>query len=119
MDVGPVARLASCTGSFLAWNGSWNGGPGNPSTMSAVSAIFRGIGAASALGARGRGYGKETLRIDSVPRGACFPLPDSDGEYGAKFQPPETCSSSNTMEIRARRHRPQAQLRGQPFAFIS
>ena len=44
-----------------AWNGSWNGAPDTPSTASAISAITRGIGAASAFGARGRTYGKEKV----------------------------------------------------------
>jgi hypothetical protein len=57
---------------------------GNPSAAGAASAIFRVIGAASALSAWHRRYGKQTLRIDSVPRGACFPLPDSDGEQGGE-----------------------------------
>jgi hypothetical protein len=39
---------------------------GNPSAMGAVSAIFRVIGAASALGAWRRGYGKEKV-YGSIP----------------------------------------------------
>ena len=37
-----------------AWNGSWNGSVDSPSAACAVSAIFRGIGAASASTARDR-----------------------------------------------------------------
>jgi len=38
----------------LAWNGSWNVVSDNPSAVGAVSAMTCAIGAASALGARGR-----------------------------------------------------------------
>jgi hypothetical protein len=48
------------------WNGSWNGAPGNPSTTGAMSAITRAIGAARALSARGRTYGKEKV-YGSIP----------------------------------------------------
>jgi hypothetical protein len=48
------------------WNGSWNGAPDNPSTAGAMSAITRAIGAAGALGARGRTYGKEKV-YGSIP----------------------------------------------------
>jgi len=41
-----------------AWNGSWNGAPDNPSAASAVNAMTRAIGAASAHSARDRTYGK-------------------------------------------------------------
>ena len=41
-------------GCFLAWNGSWNVAHETPRTASAVSAMIRAIGAASALGAWGR-----------------------------------------------------------------
>ena len=34
--------------------GSWNGSPGNPSVVTAVSAIFRAVGAASGHGVWGR-----------------------------------------------------------------
>ena len=37
-----------------AWNGSWDDAPNNPSAAGAISAMTRAIGAASALGARGR-----------------------------------------------------------------
>jgi len=37
-----------------AWNGSWDGAPNNPSAVGAISAMDCAIGAASALGARGR-----------------------------------------------------------------
>jgi hypothetical protein len=37
-----------------AWNGSWTGAPDNPSAVSAISAIIRGICAASGRGAGGR-----------------------------------------------------------------
>jgi hypothetical protein len=50
----------------LVWHGSWHGRPGNASTASAVSAIFRVIGAGSALSARGRTYGKEKV-YGSIP----------------------------------------------------
>ena len=36
------------------WNGSWNGSQDDASAVSAVSAMFRSVGAASACGARGR-----------------------------------------------------------------
>jgi hypothetical protein len=36
------------------WTGSWTGASDNSSAVSAISAMTRGIGAASALGARGR-----------------------------------------------------------------
>jgi hypothetical protein len=56
---------------------AWNGAPDNPSTAGAVSAITRVIGAAGALGARGRAYGKEKAarpywsldRLGRSPRG--------------------------------------------------
>jgi hypothetical protein len=35
-----------------AWTGSWTGSPDNPSAVSAVSAITRAIGAASACAGR-------------------------------------------------------------------
>ena len=57
---------------------------GYSSTASAVCAIIRVIGAASALSARGRGYGKETLRIDSVMHcRRLFFLSDLSGLSGA------------------------------------
>jgi hypothetical protein len=49
-----------------AWNGSWNGAPDNPSAATAVSAMTCAIGAASALGARGRTSCKRQF-IDSDP----------------------------------------------------
>ena len=49
-----------------AWHGSWHGTSDTPSTTSAVSAIIRVIGAASAFSARGRGYGKEKF-YGSIP----------------------------------------------------
>jgi hypothetical protein len=49
-----------------AWNDSWNGAPDNPSTAGAMSAITRAIGAARALSARGRTYGKEKV-YGSIP----------------------------------------------------
>ena len=36
-----------------AWNGSWNGAPGNPRTARAVSAMIRVIGAAKHVGCTG------------------------------------------------------------------
>ena len=63
----PVVTLYSVGGMMPgAWNGSWNGAPDNPSTAGAISAITRAIGAASALGARGRAYGKEKV-YGSIP----------------------------------------------------
>lgn len=47
-------------------HGSWHGAPDNPSTASAISAILRVIGAARALSAWGRTYGKEKV-YGSVP----------------------------------------------------
>jgi hypothetical protein len=49
-----------------AWHGLWHGAPGNPSTASAISAIARGISAASADSARDRTYGKEKV-YGSIP----------------------------------------------------
>ncbi len=49
-----------------AWNGSWNGALSNPRTASAVSVMIRVIGAASALSAQGRTYGKEKV-YGSIP----------------------------------------------------
>jgi hypothetical protein len=49
-----------------ASNGSWNGALDNPSTASAMRAISGLIGAASALSARGRTYGKEKI-YGSIP----------------------------------------------------
>ena len=39
-----------------AWTGSWTGASDNPSMLSAVSAVVRAIGAASAYGVRGRTF---------------------------------------------------------------
>jgi hypothetical protein len=49
-----------------AWTGSWTGAVVNPGAASAVSAMSRAIGAARALGARGRTYGKEKV-YGSIP----------------------------------------------------
>jgi len=63
----PAATLYSVGGTMpSAWNGSSNGTPGNPSTAGSISAITRVIGAASALSARGRTYGKEKV-YGSIP----------------------------------------------------
>jgi hypothetical protein len=63
----PAAALHSAFRTMPgAWNGSWNGAPGNPSTASAISGITRGISAASAFSGRGRTYGKEKV-YGSIP----------------------------------------------------
>jgi hypothetical protein len=53
-----IAMLRTVTGRRdtgpRAWTGSWTGAPANPSATSAISAITRGICAASAHGARSR-----------------------------------------------------------------
>jgi hypothetical protein len=51
----PRSHGAAAAAPFLAvaWNGSWNDAPGNPSAAGAVSAMTRAIRAASAFGARG------------------------------------------------------------------
>jgi len=47
--------LRECNSSWgLAWNGSWNDSPDNPSAPSAASAMTRAICAASTFGAPGR-----------------------------------------------------------------
>ena len=53
-------------GPFLAvaWNGSWNDAPNNPSAAGAVSAITRAICAASAHGARGRTSCKRLANVE-------------------------------------------------------
>jgi hypothetical protein len=48
--LGRYAQLAGCRG-VLAWTDSWTGSPDNPSAASAVNAITRAIGAASACAA--------------------------------------------------------------------
>jgi hypothetical protein len=45
-DQGRGARLAGHR--RVAWNGSWNGCPGNPMVLGAVAALSCGIGAGSA-----------------------------------------------------------------------
>jgi hypothetical protein len=52
-----------------AWNGSWNDAPNNPSAVGAFSAMTCAIGAASALGARGRTSCKRQV-IESDPDGS-------------------------------------------------
>jgi hypothetical protein len=52
-----------------AWNGSWNDAPDYPSAASAIRAMTCAIGAASALGARGRTSCKRQV-IDSDPGGS-------------------------------------------------
>jgi hypothetical protein len=62
-SAGPL-RIVTATGTRLARlvaRVAWNS-----SAASAVSAIFRVIGAASAVSARGRGYGKEKV-YGSIP----------------------------------------------------
>lgn len=50
-----------------SWHGSWHGAEDSSSSASAISAIGRGIGAASAQNARGRTYGKKTLYAANTP----------------------------------------------------
>ena len=63
-----------------SWHGSWHGAADSSSSASAISAIGRGIGAASAQNARGRTYGKEKVCASPwtaasgrryIKRGAC------------------------------------------------
>ena len=49
-----------------SWHGSWHGAADSSSSTGAISAIGRGIGAASAQNARGRSYGKEKV-YGSIP----------------------------------------------------
>lgn len=51
---------------MLAWNGSWNGAPENPSAVSAVSAMARDVGAANAYAERahlGRARARPVVRV--------------------------------------------------------
>jgi hypothetical protein len=61
-------RSARCAGS---WNGSWNGSLGNPSAMSAVSAMIRVICAARAYGARSRSSHNPSVVGSSPTRPTC------------------------------------------------
>ena len=63
---GPGTRLASRAGRLSGVERVVERPGGNPSAASAVSAISHVIGAASALSARGRGYGKEKV-YGSIP----------------------------------------------------
>ena len=88
-----------------------HGAPDDPSTASAVSAMTRVIGAARALSARGRTYGKKTLpntlvlNIKAAPPGSALGLPARTGggmQINAADTPTQTRYSAQPSLFRPR-----------------
>jgi hypothetical protein len=111
-----VTFMGRCPGH--AWHGPWHGAPDNPAPP--VPSVRFPVLSVQLMGPVDGAVFMVRRRCASIPcRGdACFPCLTWTAKAGAKFQPLDTCSSSDTMGIRARRHRPQAQLRGQTFVFV-
>jgi hypothetical protein len=61
-----VAAVRMLAASPAAWNGSWNGSPGNPLVLGAAAALACGIGAGSGHKAREQASCKREV-IGSIP----------------------------------------------------